>query len=368
MHVGRTVIDASESRGVAVIGADPRGRGFGARAHVPAVLALAGFHLAAVGTAREVTAAAAAQRWGAPRAYADYHHAISDETVDIVTVAVKVGLHAEIVEAALAAGKPVYCEWPLALNSDEAARLAQAARARKIATAVGTQGRFAPAFKVAKELLDRGDVGRPLSFQAGQLLPRFPVESNRAWLAREEEGSGALHVATAHVTDTVQHVLGPIASLCGMRATLAPADTYRDTGAPFAWSASDTVTYLSRLASGVVGTTHVANIATPGVGFFLRIQCEDGQLLLTAPGYVSFTPVRLQRGRAGETGFTDVPVEFPSHIALDPSDAGFNVALALEALNADELAFRPGFDDALDLHRVIEAIARSSDERAWVDL
>src|SRR5688572_7318008 len=82
------VSSARRSRGVVVIGADPSGRGFGARAHVPAVLALPDAHLAAVCTARDETARSAAKRWGAPRAFADYREAIADETVDVVTIAV----------------------------------------------------------------------------------------------------------------------------------------------------------------------------------------------------------------------------------------------------------------------------------------
>ena len=192
-HSDRPLVSsARRSRGVVVIGADPSGRGFGARAHVPAVLALRDAHLAAICTAHNETARAAAKRWGAPRAFADYRDAIADETVDVVTIAVRVGLHVEIAEVALAAGKPVYCEWPLALDSAQAGRLAEAARVAAVPAAVGTQGRFAPAVREARRLLERGDIGRPLSFLTGQLLPRFPVESQRAWLAREEQGSGAL--------------------------------------------------------------------------------------------------------------------------------------------------------------------------------
>ena len=63
--------------GVLVVGADPSGRGFGARAHVPAVEAAAGLRLVGVCTSREETARAAGTRWGT-RAFSDYREAIRD--------------------------------------------------------------------------------------------------------------------------------------------------------------------------------------------------------------------------------------------------------------------------------------------------
>ena len=354
--------------GVAVVGADPSGRGFGARAHVPAVLALDELRLAAVCTARDETAAAAAARWGTPSGYSDYSEAVADPAVALVTIAVRVALHAEIAEAAIEAGKAVYCEWPLTLDAEEAGRLARLAAAKNVAAGVGTQGRFAPAVNAAKEMLERGDIGRPLSFQASHMLSRFAVESDRWWLAREDEGSGALHVAAAHVTDTVRYVLGPVSAVAGARATLRPKDRYSDTGSRFDWSASDTVAYVARLAGGVVGSAHVTNTADPPVGFSLRILGDAGQLLLTAPGYASYAPMRLHRGRPGHEGLEEVAVAPPAGLALDPAEPALNVALALRAFAAQGSSFEPSFADGVALHRVLEGIARSSDASAWVDV
>lgn len=354
--------------GVAVVGADPSGRGFGARAHVRAVLAVDELRLAAVCTSRDETARAAAERWPGARGYADYRDAIADDAVAIVTIAVRVALHAEIAEAALAAGKPVYCEWPLALDAEAARELAEQARASGVAAAVGTQGRFAPAVRAAKRLLERGDVGRPLSFQLGHQLPRFGVESTRPWLAQEHEGSGALQVATAHASDTLQFLLGPIASIAGTRATRMPEDAYTDTGERFSWTASDNVAYVARLADGTIGSALVSNTADPAVGFWLRILCGEGQLLLRAPGYASFAPPRLFRASAGGDELAEVAVDRPDGIALDPTDPGYNVALALRSFAHEGPAFRPSFDDAVALHRLLDAIARSSAQNVWVDV
>jgi predicted dehydrogenase len=352
--------------GVLVVGADPSGRGFGARAHVPAVEAAPGLRLVAVCTSRVETAHAAGTRWGT-RAFADYREAIAHPDVELVTIAVRVSLHAEIAHAAIEAGKAVYCEWPLATDSATAEPLADAAERGGVATAVGTQGRYAPAVAAARDALVRGDVGRPLAFQVEHQLARFAVESDRWWLAREEHGTGALHVATAHATDTLESLLGPIVAIAGAQATRRPDDRYADTGEPFEWTAADTVAYTARLADGTVGSALVSNVADPAPGFALRILGDEGVLQLDAPGYASFAPARLFLGRSGGS-LSEVAVPDPPSLPLPADSPARNVALALGAFAEQGASFRPTFRDASRLHRLLEAIARSSAERIWVEV
>ena len=352
--------------GVLVIGADPSGRGFGARAHVPAVEAAPGLRLVGVCTSRDETARAAATRWST-RAFADYREAVGHPEVELATIAVRVALHAEIALCAVEAGTAVYCEWPLTTDSATAASLAEAAEQAGVATAVGTQGRFAPAVAAARDALARGDVGRVLAFQVEHQLARFAVESDRWWLARDEHGTGALHVATAHATDTLESLLGPIVAVAGAQATRRPDDAYADTGEAFAWTAADTVAYTARLADGTIGSALVANVADPAPGFALRILGDEGVLQLDAPGYASYAPARLLVGRSGER-LSPVEVPDPPGLPLPADSPARNVALALGAFAEQRASFRPAFRDAARLHRLLEAIARSSAERVWVEI
>lgn len=354
---------------VGVIGADPTGRGFGPRAHIPAVLAAPGLELFAVGTAHEETARQAAERFGAQRHHASAEALCADPDVDLVTVSVRVRGHLRAVEAAIANGKPVYCEWPLGLDAAEAASMATAAEAAGVPNAVGTQGRFAPAVMVAREVLDRGDIGRPLTFEVVHQLPPFDVDEDRVWLTRVEEASGALHVATGHVTDTVRFLLGEVAEITGVRTTAAPEGVFTDSGRPFTWQTPDVVGYVARLADGVTGVAHVTNLARPIVGFHLRVFGELGTLVLEAPGYVSFAPARVRVERPdGSSEEPSIPDGYRRGIGLPDDHPGSNVGRALvafaEAIRAGQ-PFRPDFRDALGLHQVVEAIARSSDEGGW---
>src|SRR5215217_5748719 len=98
---------------VGIVGANAAQGSWGSRAHIPALKSLPEYELVAVCTAHEDTALQAAAAFGAQHAFHDYHAMVQHPDVDLVSVAVRVPYHHEIVMAAIAAGKDIYCEWPL---------------------------------------------------------------------------------------------------------------------------------------------------------------------------------------------------------------------------------------------------------------
>src|SRR3984893_5993277 len=99
--------------GAGIVGVEPD-RSWAARSHIPALRALPEiFEIIGVANTTKASAEAAAAATGLPRAFADVAELVAAPEVDIVTVAVKVPPHLEIVKAAIGAGKHVYCEWPL---------------------------------------------------------------------------------------------------------------------------------------------------------------------------------------------------------------------------------------------------------------
>ncbi len=177
-------------------------------------------------------------------------------------------------------------------------------------------------------------------------------------------------MASAHTIDAVRFILGDVASLGGLRATLLVDDRYSDTGKGFEWKASDTVRYVARLAGGQIGSLAVSNITTPPLGFTLRIYGEEGRLTATAPGYYQFTPMSLYAGtRGGDAEPVAIPAALRSGVDLADGHDGANVGRAVAAFSAawrEGARFRPDFEDGIGLHRIIDAVARSSDERRWV--
>ena len=121
----------AKALGVGIIGASAE-RGWTKIAHAPAVQQLAGLELAALASGSQAKADAAAKAFGAKASYADGKDLIEDPNVHIVKIAVKVPDHRELVLAALAAGKHIYCEWPLGRNLAETMELAKAAQSANV--------------------------------------------------------------------------------------------------------------------------------------------------------------------------------------------------------------------------------------------
>lgn len=354
---------------VGVIGASPPG--FGDRAHLPAITAAPELTLEAVCTTRAETARTAAAKWGARKWYVGAEDLCNDPDIDLITVAVRPRMHHPLTMAALSAGKPVFCEWPLALDTPEALEMAAAAERGGLPTAVGLQGRYAPAVAWARQLVVDGSVGKPLSFVVSQMLSKFDVDIDRSWLVRHEEASGALFVAFAHVMDSVRFILGEVDSISARQCTLSPAGTYTE-GGTFQWKTADTVMAMAELVNGIAGTAYVSNATTPPLGYSLRIIGEEGQILLGAPSYYQFSPVRVSRGplqvsvgrvESEHLEEVQIPQEHFSALPVTEGDSAYNVARALVAF-ADSIRsgrrFQPDFEDGVRLHRLLDAVMASS--------
>ena len=127
---------------------------------------LEGLEFAAVAINSQTTADASARAFGVPSAYASGLKLARAPNVDLVAACTRVPDHRDIVLAAIAAGKHVYCEWPLGRNVSEAEETADAARAAGVQTVVGLQLRGNPAVKRARGLIALGKIGRALSVSA----------------------------------------------------------------------------------------------------------------------------------------------------------------------------------------------------------
>jgi len=129
--------------GVGVVGATP-GRSWSTLAHIPALRLLPGYEVVAVANGSMASSQAAATALDLPRAFPDAAALARDPAVDLVAVTVKVPHHKALVDAALDAGKMIYCEWPLGNGLAEAEAMASRARSIGVRTAVGLQARSSP--------------------------------------------------------------------------------------------------------------------------------------------------------------------------------------------------------------------------------
>src|SRR6202795_3704290 len=148
--------------GVGIIGVNPEW-GWAATAHIPALRALPNYEIRALSAHSAESARAAGDLFGVRAVFSDHEQLVVQQDIDVVAVTVKVPHHRELVSAALAAGKAVYCEWPLGRDLDEARAIAARAAEWGVRTVVGLQARQSPAIEFVRELLSDGYVGEVLS-------------------------------------------------------------------------------------------------------------------------------------------------------------------------------------------------------------
>ena len=232
---------------VGIVGASAS-RGFASIAHVPALRALPQFEIVAVGTARQETAAAAAQNYQVPHAFADARELAQHPDVDLVTVSVKVPDHYEAVMAAIEAGKHVYCEWPLGRNTAEAQQLLDAAEHRGIRHAVGLQGQVSPAINYVKDLIAEGYVGRVLTATMIGCAPNWGATIDRAFQADLANGANLLTITGGHQIDALCHCLGEFRELTAFAVSQRDRIPLEATGEMVAKNAPDQL-----VVNGIVG-------------------------------------------------------------------------------------------------------------------
>src|SRR5437867_10286499 len=148
--------------GVGIIGVSAD-RGWAATAHIPALRALPNYEIRALSAHSAESARAAGQAFGVSAVFSEHEQLATQPDIDIVAVTVKVPHHRELVSAALAAGKAVYCEWPLGRDLEDAQAMAALAAKQGVRTVVGLQARQAPAMEFIQQLLRDGYVGEVLS-------------------------------------------------------------------------------------------------------------------------------------------------------------------------------------------------------------
>ncbi len=153
---------AKEKIRVGIIGANMR-YGWGSDAHIPALSALPEFEITAVCTSRQETADETAKYFGVPHAFADPYKMVQHPDVDLVAICVRVPFHHQLGMATSNAGKPLYCEWPLAATTEQAQQMRDLAVRKGVHQMVGLQARGAREFNCVRDLVAKGYVGKVLS-------------------------------------------------------------------------------------------------------------------------------------------------------------------------------------------------------------
>jgi predicted dehydrogenase len=354
--------------GVGIIGVSPV-RGWAATAHIPALRALPNYEIRALSAHSAESARAAGEAFGVNAVFSDHEQMVTRPDIDLVAVTVKVPHHRELVSAALAAGKAVYCEWPLGRDLDDARAMAALAAERGVRTVVGLQARQAPAIEFVQELLSDGYVGEVLSTTlVGLSVPGDAVGQANAYMLDKTNGANVLTISVGHSLDVLNHVLGEFAELSAVSDLRRRLITIEETGEQIVKTAADQIAVIGTLTSGVTTSVHVREAVAGGTGLLWEINGTDGTLRITADAaHPQIFPLTVAGAHGGnEPAELAAPAaltqKWPALASLQGTPA-YNVGRAYAAFAADidnATHTAPDFADAVRRHEVIAAVERSA--------
>ncbi|MFF1675439.1 Gfo/Idh/MocA family protein [Streptomyces sp. NPDC058256] len=335
---------------------------------------------------------AMADRHGWAAAETDWRALIARDDVDLVDICTPGDTHAEIAVAALAAGKHVLCEKPLANTVAEAEAMTEAAEAaerRGQLAMVGFNYRRLPATSLARSMVAEGRLGalrhvRVTYLQDWLVDPEFPL----TWRLRKEvAGSGALGDLGAHIIDLAQYLAGePVVGVSALTETfvrerpLPGGTTSGLSAASEAGGGVGTVTvddaalFTGRFASGALASFEASRFAT-GRKNSLRIELNGER------GSLAFDLERLNElsyhdhtEPGAHAGFRRILVTEPDHPYLDawwPPGHGLGyehtfVHQARDLVQAIAAGHRPvpSFADGLQVQRVLAAVEESAEKNS----
>jgi len=242
--------------GVGIIGVSPV-RGWAATAHIPALRALPSYEIRALSAHNAESARAAGEAFGVSAVFSDNEQLVTQPDIDVVAVTVKVPHHRALVSAALAAGKAVYCEWPLGRDLEDTRAMAALAAERGVRTVVGLQARQAPAIAFVRQLLSDGYVGEVLSTtMVGLSIPGDVVGQPNAYMLDKANGANLLTIPVGHSLDILNYVLGEFAELSAVSDLRRPLITIEETGQRVVKTAVDQIALIGTLTSGATASVH----------------------------------------------------------------------------------------------------------------
>lgn len=349
------------------------GVGWGAHVQVPAFRAAGGYEPVALCARTPERLGRVAGRLGIDDTSTDWRSFVRRDDLDLVSVATPTALHHEISLAALAAGKAVLCEKPLASDPGQARELVKAAEAAGRPTGCCFENRWTPEWLAIADRVRAGLLGRPylarVSRSASYWHPeRRPLQA--AWMYDRAQGGGYLAGMLVHDLDFLCTVLGRPVAVCAEVRSSEPVRALPE-GGELLVTADDTAAVLMRLESGALAVLSVSTIGAHTDHVRLELFGAGGTIV----GEGSLRETRYQVGAATADGLAPLdpvlrepaaPGQLPGGLAGYASRA---MALMLEdwlPAFAGEPTPIPTFADGLLSLEIIDAAHRSSEGAGWV--
>jgi predicted dehydrogenase len=325
-------------------------------------------------------AAAAAEKYGAQIATGDYRELLDRDDIDIIDVVTRDDAHFEINSAAVAAGKHVLSEKPVAHDYRDVAKVAAQARQSGLKTKVGFTFRYSPAVRYLKDLINRGDLGTPFIYNA--------YEQNSQWLSPQSAlrsqarvNDGPIRVASlegygAPVIDIGHWFMeSDLTAVVGMLRNFVPERMIAATGKMARTNIDDGDIFIGEFASGAICSVQTSFVTVGNYpGIEVRVYGSEGAAVARLIEEFGICET-LKIARPDDVEFRDVEVParyYPPGGSPRESwrtlyYANLTANFASEVLGEIE-GNEGNFDDGLWVQEVINAVEISHHERRWVNL
>ena len=287
------------------------------------------------------------------RFYQDYREMLLDDAIDVVHICTPHFEHKRMILAALAAGKHVFCEKPVGMNSSEFGDIVQAVDQSPGLLGVCYQNRLNPTSLRIRQELSEGGLGKMLGMKAVLTWSRsgayYTESPSRGRLATE---GGSLPINQAiHTLDLMQWFAGGVTRLKGVVESGELADVTEG---------EDSAMATLHFANGARGLFYASNCNTTDSPLWLEIHCERGSLLLNDNVLWRITP-----GERRKLATDDSP---------DGSVKSYWGLGHQQAIRRFYHAIHHPETDYTDIHAagksltLVEALYRSSQLRKWIDI
>jgi predicted dehydrogenase len=296
---------------------------------------------------------------GIAKGYGDWRALVEDTNVQTVAIATLPSLQAQIAAAALALGKPVFAEKPMASDLAGARSMLVQAKLSGLPTMIDFNFHQIMSWQRAKQMLDAGAIGR-----LRHIAVHWHVESRalqlrmRNWKTLGDNGGGVLGNFISHCFHYLEWFGGPLAGLSA-RISGLPDDPELET----------TVVMAMAFKSGPLASLSMSCASYLGTGHRIEFFGEDGTLVLHNPGADYMRGFELFHAKR-PASLERVPV-------TDPIDAQFPdgriapvsrlAKLFFDAIESGGSA-TPGFAEGYRVQQLIDAARRSHSQGAWIDI
>ena len=333
----------------------------------------------------EASAAKAAHQYGFARSSGNWKDMIADPKIDVISITTPNTLHKEMSLAAIAAGKHVHCEKPLSPALKDSLEMVEAAEKKGVHTQVGFNYIKNPLLKMARELLEAGEIGEITGFRGIHAEDYMhDPESPWTWRIDPSGGPGVVADLGSHIIGMARFLLGPIADVnADIRTVIKSRPVARGAKERKDVLVDDVARILVNFDRGCGGTIEANWIATGRkmqLGF--ELYGSKGSLVFTQE---RFNELQLYRA-GGETHAHGVDARANGYVRIEAGpqhypygqfciagghQLGFNDLKTIEmgeflgGIGKGQKT-GPDFREAYEIQKVVETAIESSKSRSWV--